>query len=181
MRFDKRKDPALCASKESTRYNGVAVVAYAGKHFVAATDGRCLSMVEATLEETDSAERGVSQRAAFAAARKAAPEDACKEATVALGAKSDVVAADYGATKTEYQQMDVRFPDVTGVVPKGKVKFTVSLNAALLAQIQKALDADAVTLEFEASDMPMRVTPCYGKDARAIKDASFGVLMPWRS
>lgn len=180
MRFDKRKDPALCAAKEETRYaiNGVAVVKYKNKHFVAATDGRCLSMVEATLEETDSAERGVSQRDALAAARKAAPKT-CKEATVALGAKSDVVAADYGATKTEYQQMDVRFPDVAGVVPKGKVKFTVSLNAALLAQIQKALDADAVTLEFEAPDLPMRVTPCYHGDARAVRDASFGVLMPW--
>ena len=78
MKFDKAKDPAACAAKSPTRYavQGVAVVEKGDATFLAATDGRSLSMVRAYPQDGDDMPSALGNGriyppAAFAAARKA--------------------------------------------------------------------------------------------------------------
>jgi len=55
MKFDKSKDPAACAAKDATRYavHGVAIVEKGDATYLAATDGRMLSLVRAYAEDGD--------------------------------------------------------------------------------------------------------------------------------
>lgn len=206
MRFDRFKNPGACAAPEEARYavHGVAVVKMPDGDYLAATDGRVLSLVKAELEGDDDPMAGPADRArsahayppeAFDAARKAAKSARAQQARVTLNGTARVVDAN-GAT-VEHKASDTRFPDVLGVVPKGKPRAVLCVNAAYLAQLQEALGATAVRLEFhgEGTDknplddaMPFVVRPIYlpQKDARgkvksgptAVDDGSFGVLMP---
>lgn len=196
MKFDKAKDPAACAAKEETRYavHGVAIVRKGDETYLAATDGRSLSMVRAFPDDgddkpADMAVGGVYPPAAFAAARKA-----CKrapEASLSLNGAARVTAD--GAV-SEYAKLANVFPDVLGVVPKAKPVHVLRLNAEYLARLQKALGGNAVEIQIHAldpsdgslaHDLPLTIRPLYvGKDLGAAKsadgsdDGSFGVLMP---
>lgn len=195
MRFDKAKDPAACAAKEETRYavHGVAIVRKGDETYLAATDGRSLSMVRAFPDEGDDAPAdgavgGVYPPAAFAAARKA-----CKrapEASLSLNGAARVTAD--GAV-TEYAKLANRFPDVLGVVPKAKPVQVLRLNAEYLARLQKAFGANAVEIQMHAlepsgaveASLPLTIKPLYvGTDSGATRwacgtdDGSFGVVMP---
>lgn len=177
MKFDRHKDPAAMAAKSATRYaiQGVAVVQRDGGAFLAATDGRALSLVRAQLDDGDTPD-GVYPVAAFAAARKAARKR--PEAAVALNGCARV---EGDGAATEFAKVDGTFPDVNGygVIPAGKPQRVLRLDAEYLARLQKALGADGVAIELHDDDrdrMPMVIRPIYtdgGTD-----DGSFGVLMP---
>ena len=175
MRFDKHKDPGALAAKEATRYaiQGVAVVHRDGGAFLAATNGRALTLIRATLDDTDKPD-GVYPVAAFAAARKASKRK--PDATVGLNGSAAVEAE---GARTEYAKVDGTFPDLQGVVPTGEPERVLRLNADYLARIQKALGANAVEIRMHDDNrdrMPLVIVPIYtdgGTD-----DGSFGVLMP---
>jgi hypothetical protein len=196
VKFDKAKDPAACAAKEETRYavHGVAVVRKGDETYLAATDGRSLSMVRAFPEDGDDVPPdgdvgSVYPPVAFAAARKA-----CKrapDASLSLNGSARVTAD--GAV-SEYAKLASLFPDVLGVVPKAKPVHVLRLNAEYLARLQEAFGANGVEIQVHATDpgtgalahdLPLTIRPLYvGKDLGAAKspdgsdDGSFGVLMP---
>lgn len=190
MRFDKAKDPAACAAKDSGRYAvaGVAIVQRPdGSTFLAATDGRMLSMVRAQPDDGDDMPAILGQGrvyppAAFAARRACKRRDT--EASVILNG-SAYVRAD-GCT-TEYARVDHPFPDVLGVTPAGKPVLSLNLNAELLARMQKALGGNAVRIEIHAigddaeidPSLPLTVRPIY-LEGPASEDGSFGLVMPLR-
>ena len=175
MRFDKRKDPGALAAKDPSRYaiQGAAIVERDGGTFVAATDGRALTLVRAYPDEGDAA-HGIYPVAAFAAARKAAKRKA--DATVRLNGTARVEA---DGAATDFAKVDGTFPDLRGVVPTGEPERVLRLNADYLARIQRALGADAVEIRMHDDNrdrMPLVIVPIYtdgGTD-----DGSFGVLMP---
>jgi len=177
MRFDKNKDPAALAAKDPTRYaiQGVAVIERDGDTFLAATDGRALTLVRAHAEDGDDAGSGrIYPVAAFAAARKAARRKA--DATVTLNGAA-FVAAD--GARTEFAKVDGTFPDVHRIVPTSKPERVLRLDAEYLARMQKALGADGVEIRMHDDDrdrMPLTIVPIYlggGTD-----DGSLGLLMP---
>ena len=187
MRFDRAKDPAACAAKEQTRYavQGVAIVEKGDATYLAATDGRMLSLVRAYPEDGDDTASALGNgrvypTAAFAAARKAAKRST--DAAVTLNG-SAYVQGD-GAT-TEYAIVDGVFPDALGVVPRGPAVQVVRLNAAMLARLQKALGADGVEIHVHELDAAGKVDPSFPLTIRPVylggggtDDGSFGVLMP---
>jgi len=175
MKFDKAKDPAACVAKERTRYaiQGVAVVERDGGTFLAATDGRAMTLVRAYPDEGDTPD-GVYAVAAFAAARKASKRkiDACLTLNGSARVESDGAA-------TEFAKVAGTFPDLQGVVPTGKPERVLRLDAEYLARIQKALGADAVEVRMFDDDrdrMPLVIVPIYLDGGSG--DGSFGVLMP---
>lgn len=189
MKFDKAKDPAACAAKEATRYavQGVAIVEKGDATFLAATDGRCLSLVRCYPEDGDDMPAILGQGriyppAAFAAARKGAKRKADARLTLngAAWVQTD------GAS-TEYARVDGTFPDALAVVPKGKAVQTLCLNAEYLARMQKALGANGVAIEIHELTptgevdpaFPVTVRPLY-MDGPGTEDGSFGILMPIR-
>jgi DNA polymerase III sliding clamp (beta) subunit (PCNA family) len=175
VRFDKLKDPAALAAKDPSRYaiQGVAVVHRDGGAFLAATDGRALTLVRATLDDTDTP-NGVYPVAAFAAARKGATRK--PDATVSLNGTARV---ETDGAATDFAKVDGTFPDLQGVVPTGEPERVLRLNADYLARIQRALGADAVEIRMHDDNrdrLPLVIVPIYtdgGTD-----DGSFGVLMP---
>lgn len=186
MKFDRHKNPALCAAKEKTRYavDGVALLQHQDRYYLAATDGRKCSLIRAEREEHDEIEAGkvpVYHVGAFTAARKAAGRgkpDAC----VHLNGRAVVTSAD-GSSRAEFAQIDSRFPDVFGCVPTGEPAFRISFNAEFLAELAKALGTENVTLSFFEDDtgrkdrLPIRVEPL-PIESGVIVDGSFGILMP---
>lgn len=186
MRFDKRKDPAVAAAKECSRYavHGVAVVTEGDRTFLAATDGRCLTLVRAHGEEGDDAVAGsIYPVAAIAAARKAARRQA--EATLTLNGSAFVQA---DGVRTEFAKIDARFPDVHGIVPQAPPVGILRLNAELLAKIQRALGAQAVEIQAHAMAengrevdpaLPLTIVPIY-QSGDGEEDGSRGYLMPVR-
>ena len=175
MRFDKHKDPAAMAAKEASRYaiQGVAVVHRDGGAFLAATDGKALTLVRATLDDTDTP-NGVYPVAAFAAARKASKRK--PDATVGLNGTAAVEA---DGARTEYAKVDGTFPELAGVIPTGKPERVLRLNADYLARIQKALGANAVEIRMHDDDrdrLPLTIIPIY-TEGPGVADGSFGLLM----
>lgn len=183
MMFDRHKNPALCASKTDTRYaiTGVALVQHGDRYYLAATDGRKASLIRAEREENDEIEPAatpVYHPGAFVAARKSVGRGK-HEASVHLNGRATVVTAD-GSSRTEFAQLDSRFPDVFACMPTGEPKLRVSLNAEYLAELAKAMGTENVTLSFygETGDqLPLRVDPLLIESA-AVADGSFGILMP---
>lgn len=187
MKFDKSKDPAACAAKDPTRYavQGVAVVEKGDATFLAATDGRCLSLVRAYLEDGDDTPSALGNGriyppAAFAAARKA-----CKrkpDASVTLNGSAYVQG---DGASTEFARVDGTFPDVLAVLPKGVPAHVLRLNADYLARMQKAFGANGVEILVHAllptgevdPSLPLTIRPVY-LDGPGTDDGSFGVLMP---
>lgn len=188
MRFDKSKDPAACAAKEATRYavHGVAVVERGDATYLAATDGRCLTLVRAYPEDRDDmpsilGNGRIYPPAAFAASRKAAKRKS--EATLTLNGAAYVQA---DGTSTEYARIDATFPDAIGCLPKQAPEQVLRLNAEYLARMQKAFGADGVEIVVHAlkagqpdPSFPFTIRPIY-LEGGGTDDGSFGVLMPIR-
>ena len=189
MRFDKSKDPGACAAKDTTRYaiHGVAIVEKGDATFLAATDGRSLSMIRAYPEDGDDMPSILGQGriyppAAFAAARKGAKRK--PDATLTLNGAACVQA---DGASTEFARVDGTFPDVLAVVPKAKPVQVLRLNAEYLARLQKALGANAVAIEIHELEpsgavdpsIPLTVRPIY-LEGPGTEDGSFGVIMPIR-
>ncbi len=178
MRFDKTKDPAALADKEPCRVrrlamNGVAVVERDGGTFLAATDGRALTLVRCTMDDGDNA-RGVYPGAAFTAARKSARRKT--EARVVLNGAAYV---DADGAHTEFAKVDGTFPDVAGIVPKGEPEHVLRVDAAYLARMQKALGADGVEIRDHGDGRPLAIVPIYlAGGSGGTDDGSLGVLMP---
>ena len=179
MRFDRAKDPAAAASKEGTRYaiNGVAVVEREGHFFLAATDGRSLTLVRAYPDDRDDTYAGTSNArvypvAAFAAARKAGKRKA--EAALMLNGAAHV---NSDGAHTEFAILDRAFPDVVNVIPKGEPVATVKLNAEYLARLQEALGANGVEVRLHGAGLPLTIVPVY-TDAPGQDDGSIAMLMP---
>jgi hypothetical protein len=174
VKFDKHKAPGALAAKAPSRYaihNGVTIVEHDGGTFIAATDGRALTLIRATLDDTDTP-NGVYPVAAFAAARKAANH--MPKATVGLNGSARVEA---DGAATEFAKVDGRFPDVLSVVPTGEPKQVLRLHGDRLARIQKALGANAVEIHIHGRDMPWVIVPIY-TEGPGTDDGSFGVLSP---
>ena len=185
MRFDKRKDPAAVASKEGGRYavNGVAIVRQGECTFLAATDGRCLTLVRAFEQEGDSGASGsgIYPTTAIVAARKASRRKA--DAQLTLNGAAFVVA---DGVRSEFAKVDGAFPDVHGIVPTAAPVGILRLDAELLAKIQRALGANAVEIRVHAMaengrdvepSLPLTIAPVY-IDGNGEEDGSRGYLMP---
>jgi hypothetical protein len=187
MKFDKAKDPAACAAKSPTRYavQGVAVVEKGDATFLAATDGRSLSMVRAFPQDGDDMPSALGNGriyppAAFAAARKA-----CKRAPDASLTLNGAAFVEAAGASTEFARVDGTFPDVFVAIPTTKPVQVLRLNAEYLARLQKALGANGVAIEVHAlvpsgdidDTMPLTIRPLY-TDGPGVDDGSFGVLMP---
>ena len=162
MRFDKSKDPAACVAKEPSRYavQGVAVIAKDDATFLAATDGRCLTMVRAYPEDgDDSANASGTGRiyppVAFAAARKAAKRKASEAALVLNGAA--YVQAD-GAV-SEVCQGRRHVPGRARMPPTGKPRQVLCLNAEFLARMQRRSGRTVSRLPFTSSTTTGNRTP----------------------
>lgn len=188
MKFDKSKDPAACAAKSPTRYavQGVAVVAKGEATYLAATDGRCLTLVRAFPEDGDdvagaSGNAPIYPVAAFAAARKVAKRKQ-PDASVALNGCAQVQA---DGASTEFTKVAGTFPDVFACLPTGKDRQVLRLNAEYLARMQKAFGANGVEIvvhEFDTDGQPhpaypLTIRPLY-MEGPGTDDGSFGVLMP---
>jgi DNA polymerase III sliding clamp (beta) subunit (PCNA family) len=187
MRFDKQKDPAAVATKEGGRYavNGVAIIKEGDGTFLAATDGRCLTLVRAFEEDgDDSASSGgrIYPAAAFVAARKAAKRK--PEAQLTLNGAAFVVA---DGVRTEFARVDGVFPDVRDIVPKAVAVGILRLDAELLARIQRALGSTAVEIRVHAMaadgrevepSVPLTIVPVHIGGGE--EDGSRGYLMPVR-
>ncbi|MBL8751417.1 MAG: hypothetical protein JNK78_19835 [Planctomycetes bacterium] len=189
MKFDRHKDPAACAAKESTRYavQGIAVVEKGDATFLAATDGRSLSMVRAYPEDGDDMPSILGQGRVYPPAAFAAARRACKrKADAALTLNGSACVQADGST-TEFARVDGAFPDVLGIVPKGKAVQTLRVNAELLARLQKAMGANGVAIEIHELDgtgqvdptFPLTIRPLY-MEGPGTDDGSFGILMPIR-
>lgn len=194
MRFDKHKDPTLCVASEASRYarQDVGVIRDGEQTFLAATDGRALTLIAGTLEdgdEVDAKDAPTFPAEAFRLARKSAPRVA-STARVSVNGKARVVRE--GGGTTEFPRIETRFPDAMGVVPKCEAEHVLCLDAQLLARIQKSLGASGVELrlrDLKGASMPIEVRPIYigdlstGKRRKRnvptpIADGSFGLLMP---
>jgi DNA polymerase III sliding clamp (beta) subunit (PCNA family) len=184
MKFNRNRNPALCAAKEETRYaiNGVALTqGPCGRTFLAATDGRKVSMVVAETEDGDDLHAGqppaVYPVAAFKACLKATPRRA-SDARIRLNGKAVVEAA--GAT-SEFSRLDARFPDVWAVAPTGDPQVRLRFNAKYLGEVAEAIGCESVEVQVFDLDgaLPMKVLPI-GLDGIAAPhgDGSFGLLMP---
>lgn len=189
MKFDRHKDPAACAAKEATQYavQGIAIVQKGDATFLAATDGRSLSMVRAYPEDGDDLPAILGQGRIYSPAAFTAARKACKrkpDATLTLNG-SAYVQAD-GST-TEFARVDGTFPDVLAALPTAKPVQTLHLNAEFLARLQKAMGANGVAIEIHAFDaagqvdpcMPLTIRPLY-MDGPGTDDGSFGLVMPIR-
>lgn len=187
MRFDKRRDPAAVATKEGGRHavNGVAIVRQGDRTFLAATDGRCLTLVRAFEQEGDDGASGggVYPPAAIAAARKAARR--ATDAQLTLNGAAYVVA---DGVRSEFAKVDSPFPDVDGIAPTAPPIGILRLDAELLARIQRALGATAVEIRVHAMaadgrevdpSVPLSIVPV-SLGGAAEDDGSRGYLMPVR-
>lgn len=190
MKFDRRKNPVACVAKEASRYavQGAAVVKHGDKHYIAATDGRCLSMVACDLEGDEP--KSSYPAAAFVAARKV-------KGPFALELNGSAKLRTMEGTTTEFQALESRFPDVLGVVPKTNQNDpSICLSVDLLRQLSDAFGFHAVRLTFQRdpkgnldASMPVRVDPLRAEDLAKHPtakdrakfpddDGSFGVVMP---
>ena len=167
---------------------GAAVVKHGEKHYIAATDGRCLSMVACELEGDEP--KAAYPAAAFVAARKV-------KGPFSLELNGKAVLRTTEGVTTEFAALESRFPDVLGVVPKvGKGDPSICISADLLKQLADAFGFHAVRLTFQRDakgglddSMPIRIDPLRAEDlmshptekerkAFPADDGSFGVLMP---
>ena len=178
MRYPKTARPEACVSKEVARYspNGVGVVEHGGNVYLAATDGRCATMIRAYPETGDQGYVGqVYPAAAFVAARKATHR---KDEESALRLNGSAVVATGDAT-TDFPRLDARFPEVFACVPKGNAT-RITINAELLAKMQEAFGSGAVTLDIGDECTPILVRPVVVEKGGYVPtaDGSQGVLMP---
>lgn len=178
MRFDKYKNPAAVVPKEESRYAvpGVSFVKRGDQGYLAATDGRILTMIAATEEPEDHPGRSIYPADAIAAARATAKKlgRSVPDARVALNGSAKVTTA---GSVQEWATVSGVFPDAVAVIPTRAPKFVVRLNAALLAKIAGALDSESVEIEVDPSEVVAVVRPMHLGDQRgAGKDGSFGVL-----
>ena len=178
MKFDRQKDPAAVAAKESTRYaiQGVAVVERQGGIYLAATDGRALTLVRARPDDGDDMgqmHQRIYPAVAFAAARKAARRQ--PDASLTLNGAAFVDGAD--GSHSEFPRVDGTFPDVADILPKGVPATTVCLDAEYLARIQRALGANGVEVRVHGNGVPLTIVPLY-LNGEGTDDGSIGVLMP---
>lgn len=171
--FDKAKDPSRCTgSGDRYSIDGCSVVEHRGKHYIAATDGKMLSMVACEVDPRQLANRLLASRS-----ERLRRIDAAR---MMLNGTAKVIS---GGAMQEWQPIADRFPDVCAVVndaqkDAGKT-VTVSLNAELLADLQKALGAGAVTLRIPVDNKstPIVVEHCNAGKGKGAKDGSFGLLM----
>ena len=178
MRYQKTARPEACVSKEVTRYspNGVGVVEHGGNVYLAATDGRCATMVRAYPDDGDHGYAGqVYPAAAFVAARKATTRHAT-ESTVRLNGSAVVKT---GESTAEFARVEAVFPDVVACIPKNNVS-RITINAELLAKMQEAFGSGAVTLDIGDECTPILVRPVVLEKGGYVPtaDGSQGVLMP---
>lgn len=172
MKFDKRLDPTLCCASGDSRYavHGVGVIRPAGGRFyLAATDGHALTMIAAEGDDSDTT--GIYPTEAFKEARRLCSRKGT-DALLALNGKATTIAG------VSYPAIDQRFPDVLGIIPQGHPEYVVTLNAALLARIQKAIGCGAVELRFHGKGTPIVVRPSQIKGAERACPDSYGAMMP---
>lgn len=178
MKFDRLKDPAAAAAKESTRYSiqGVAVVERNGGIYLAATDGHALTLVRAYPDDGDDMgqmHQRIYPAPAFAAARKAAKRR--PDAALTLNGAAYVDGAD--GSHSEFPKVDGTFPDVAQILPRSEPVAVVCLDAEYLARIQRALGASGVEIRDHGKGMPLTIVPIY-LNGDGTDDGSIGLLMP---
>jgi hypothetical protein len=62
-----------------------------------------------------------------------------------------------------------------------KTNFKISFDLELLNKVADAMGAEAVCLEFEAPDKPIRVKPSFKKGCAIIAPNAIGIVMPLRT
>jgi hypothetical protein len=187
MRFDKSKDPAACVAKDATRYavQGVAVVERGDATFLAATDGRCLTLVRAYPEDGDDmpsilGNGRIYPPAAFAAARKAAKRKS--EATLTLNGAAYVQA---DGASTEYARVDGDVPRCDWVPAEAGTRASASAQRRVLGEDAKGVRCQRVSRSScthsrpgnRTRVLPFTIRPIY-LEGGGTDDGSFGVLMP---
>lgn len=198
MLFDKTKDPAACCPKpkDSNRYSvtGVLAIQKGDKTYLAATDGKVLSLIrtQATVETEQllgDDKRGIVPPEAIAAARKATPKTVAETCvnvdTLASGSDRAMVREKGGAEQSWPCLQDTRFPDVFAVIPDKPVKARIALDTKLLAKLAKSFGTETIVLELHEiktdkteSSLPVTIRPLFLVHKGQGDDGSFGVMMP---
>ena len=160
-----------CVSKDTTR-QPLLNVHLTKQGYAIATDGKRLTAVKVKMEPGDTP--GPISPQALKASRKGGKY----EAVVACNGNLSLMDG------TSFPRPECeRYPRWQAVLPKyvrdaSKGKFSISLDASLLAGMQKAFGSDSVTLVFGDDCSPIAVKPNGHNPVRYGK--SFGVLMPVR-
>lgn len=182
--FDRKKDPTACVATDGSRYSmlGVAVVERNQRHYLAATDGRTLSMIAATIDPpTATVPKDPFPTGPFGVARKAFKFR--PQAAVDLNGSVTARTEDGGAVSAQAYAMT--FPDVNGVVPEPRSDdVVIGVDVDLLANIVKALGTSFLELRIRRKDsdsQPIQVSAIDLKAAQKRlpeRDGSFAVIMP---
>lgn len=184
--FDPKSNPAACAAKKEGHYrkvdNVVQLVMHKGNPYLAATDGRALSMVRCETVGIDSPENVRLERQSIEFGAKAAKSAKTDCRIVIEDRKINAMGL---TTERLDTTQDGQFPDVCSVIPEShKRNLRVALNVKLLAQLAKGIGADAIELEFDPEQFKdgRYLAGILATAAVAVKNAtetrSFGVIMP---
>jgi DNA polymerase-3 subunit beta len=155
------KETAFAAAREETRYaiNGVMIDFGSGCLRMVATDGRRLSISYSNLEDGNGEFKVVVPLRALSTLARAIPDSSKDDLKLTVGDKQVEFA--FGKVHLLSQQLESRFPDYEGVVPKA-ADTTVELNRSLLEScLRKAaiLCADDLRMvRFEVQDSTLRLT-----------------------
>jgi DNA polymerase III sliding clamp (beta) subunit (PCNA family) len=166
MKLLKKYKPELVCSKDELRpvLHECFLDEYEGKSVIVSTDGRIMVFLPCEVQE---GERGTLPTKALKFARK---ESLKHEEHIQLAVSHGKIEFLNGWSMPHGEQL--KFPEWKQVIPEKPVTFSVSLNAAMLHTIAKAMGSDQVRLDFSDPMHPIRVSDPSG-EAR-------GVLMPMR-
>lgn len=176
MLYDKRYRPEVCASSDEAREVLANVHFDAQKRCMVATDGHVLVKVPVDCVD-DHDTTGPIPVAALKAANKHGGK---REPLATMHANGSVMLAS-GVTMPRPE--DIVFPDWERVIPTdfGQQSVTFTINADLLARIQKALGSNGVTLTVRVDGDGMAPILVKPNDAISKADGALGVLMPMRT
>lgn len=155
------KETAFAAAREETRYaiNGVMMDFGGSCLRMVATDGRRLSISYYNLDGGKGEFKALVPVRALATLARAIPDSSKEELTISVGDKQIEFA--FGKVHLLSQQLESRFPDYEGVVPKA-ADTTVEINRSMLeSSLRKAAilcSDDLRMVRFEVQESALRLT-----------------------
>lgn len=175
MKMSTKYTPSLCCSKDPSRPS--LTVAHLDKDRLYATDGRTLLDIPVT---PDTADGGCTvAREVLAVASKTAKKEDLERVDIEITNTHSAYAAIDSITVAHPDDLD--HASVISMCKAAlstcyKKPRTISLDAKLLANIQKALGAEAVTITIGAPNEPIKVVNACISDV----DTAKAMLMPVR-
>jgi hypothetical protein len=171
MKYDRRKSPAEFATT-GYAFPEVGWDTVEGRTYLFSTDGRAAILVEAEAGDDVEAET-LFRRTIPAPVFDCAKKNPVQELIVS-GETVSIGPLTYSTTARG------PIPSIStllrGLTPCDDSR---GFDALLVARIQKALGASAVSLQFHGPREPIIVRGIYGAKARGLADSSFGLLMPF--